>query len=44
VIENSKWENWRDPGTRVARLGDMDLDGVKMEVLYRAWPAISQQR
>jgi predicted TIM-barrel fold metal-dependent hydrolase len=34
VIENFKWENWRGPWDPLARLSDMDLDGVKMEVLY----------
>jgi predicted TIM-barrel fold metal-dependent hydrolase len=34
VIENFTWENWRGPWDPTARLGDMDLDGVKMEVLY----------
>ena len=34
VIENFTWENWRGPWDPKARLGDMDLDGVKMEVLY----------
>ena len=34
MIENFTWETWRGPWDPVARLGDMDLDGVKMEVLY----------
>ncbi len=34
VIENFKWENWRGPWDPVARLSDMDRDGVEMEVLY----------
>lgn len=34
VIENFKWEDWPGPWDPVARLSDMDLDGVKMEVLY----------
>jgi len=34
VIENFKWEDFPGPWDPVARLGDMDLDGVKMEVLY----------
>ena len=34
VIENFTWEDWRGPWDAHARLGDMDLDGVKMEVLY----------
>jgi predicted TIM-barrel fold metal-dependent hydrolase len=34
VIENFKWENWRGPWDPLARVSDMDLDGVKMEVLY----------
>lgn len=34
VIENFTWDTWRGPWDPVARLGDMDLDGVKMEVLY----------
>ena len=34
VIENFKWENWRGPWDPVARLRDMDRDGVDMEVLY----------
>jgi predicted TIM-barrel fold metal-dependent hydrolase len=34
VIENFKWEDWRGPWDPTARIGDMDRDGVKMEVLY----------
>jgi predicted TIM-barrel fold metal-dependent hydrolase len=34
MIENFKWEDWRGPWDPSARLSDMDLDGVKMEVLY----------
>src|SRR5688572_22195325 len=34
MIENFKWEDWRGPWDPLARLSDMDLDGVKMEVLY----------
>jgi predicted TIM-barrel fold metal-dependent hydrolase len=34
VIETFKWEDWRGPWDPVARLSDMDLDGVKTEVLY----------
>ena len=34
VIETFKWEDWRGPWDPAARIGDMDLDGVKMEVLY----------
>jgi len=34
VIENFTWESWRGPWDPVARLRDMDIDGVKIEVLY----------
>ena len=34
VIENFKWDNWRGPWDPIARLSDMDRDGVEMEVLY----------
>lgn len=34
VIENFTWEQWPGPWDPVARIGDMDKDGVKMEVLY----------
>ncbi|HTN72596.1 MAG TPA: amidohydrolase family protein [Methylomirabilota bacterium] len=34
VIETFTWEDWRGPWDPVARLKDMDLDGVKIEVLY----------
>lgn len=34
VIENFTWEEWRGPWDPKARLADMDLDGVQMEVLY----------
>jgi uncharacterized protein len=34
VIETFDWEDWRGPWDPVARLKDMDLDGVKIEVLY----------
>jgi predicted TIM-barrel fold metal-dependent hydrolase len=34
VIENFTWEKWRGPWDPVARLNDMDRDGVEMEVLY----------
>ncbi|MDH3241696.1 MAG: amidohydrolase family protein [Alphaproteobacteria bacterium] len=34
VIENFTWEQWPGPWDPNARLGDMDKDGVKMEVLY----------
>jgi predicted TIM-barrel fold metal-dependent hydrolase len=34
MIENFKWEDWRGPWDPLARLSDMDLDGVRMEVLY----------
>jgi predicted TIM-barrel fold metal-dependent hydrolase len=34
VIENFKWDDWRGPWDPIARLNDMDRDGVEMEVLY----------
>jgi predicted TIM-barrel fold metal-dependent hydrolase len=34
VIENFKWQDWRGPWDPIARLDDMNRDGVKMEVLY----------
>ena len=34
VVETFTWENWRGPWDASARTGDMDLDGVKIEVLY----------
>ena len=34
VIETFTWDTWRGPWDPGARLGDMDLDGVKVEVLY----------
>ena len=34
VIENFTWEEWRGPWDPTARIGDMDLDGVQVEVLY----------
>jgi predicted TIM-barrel fold metal-dependent hydrolase len=34
VIENFTWEQWRGPWDPNARLADMDLDSVQMEVLY----------
>ena len=30
VVETFKWEDWRGPWVPAARIGDMDLDGVKM--------------
>ena len=33
-VENFTWERWRGPWDPRARLGDMDLDGVNIEVLY----------
>jgi uncharacterized protein len=34
VIENFRWEDWRGPWDPVARLSDMERDGVTAEVLY----------
>jgi predicted TIM-barrel fold metal-dependent hydrolase len=34
VIENFTWDQWPGPWDPHARLGDMDKDGVRMEVLY----------
>jgi predicted TIM-barrel fold metal-dependent hydrolase len=34
VIENFRWEDWRGPWDPVARLSDMDRDGVMAEVVY----------
>ena len=34
IVENFQWEDWRGPWDPVARLKDMDLDGVQAEVLY----------
>jgi predicted TIM-barrel fold metal-dependent hydrolase len=33
-IENFDWQDWQGPWDPVARLKDMDLDGVQTEVLY----------
>lgn len=33
-VENFTWERWRGPWDASARPADMDLDGVKIEVLY----------
>ena len=33
-VENFTWDRWRGPWDPSARLGDMALDGVKIEVLY----------
>ena len=33
-VENFTWERWRGPWDAAARLGDMDLDGISLEVLY----------
>lgn len=34
AVENFTWDRWRGPWEPNARLGDMDLDGVEVEVLY----------
>lgn len=34
AVENFTWDQWRGPWEPNARLGDMDLDGVEVEVLY----------
>lgn len=34
IIENFTWDQWRGPWDPNARLGDMDKDGVRIEVLY----------
>lgn len=34
TIENFTWDQWPGPWDPKARLGDMDLDGVRIEVLY----------
>jgi predicted TIM-barrel fold metal-dependent hydrolase len=34
IVENFQWDDWRGPWDPVARLKDMDLDGVHAEVLY----------
>lgn len=33
-VENFTWDRWRGPWDPAARLGDMDRDGVSIEVLY----------
>jgi predicted TIM-barrel fold metal-dependent hydrolase len=34
VIENFTWDQWKGPWEPNARMGDMDKDGVQVEVLY----------
>jgi len=34
TIENFTWDKWPGPWDPKARIGDMDLDGVEIEVLY----------
>jgi predicted TIM-barrel fold metal-dependent hydrolase len=34
TIENFTWDKWPGPWDPKARIGDMDLDGVRVEVLY----------
>src|SRR5690242_10636463 len=34
AVENFTWDRWRGPWDPSARLKDMDLDGVEVEVLY----------
>lgn len=34
AVENFTWDRWRGPWDPNARLGDMDLDGVDVEILY----------
>lgn len=34
VIENFTWDQWKGPWDPHERIGDMDMDGVKVEVLY----------
>jgi predicted TIM-barrel fold metal-dependent hydrolase len=38
-VENFTWDRWRGPWDATARPADMDLDGVKIEVLY---PSLSR--
>ena len=33
-VENFTWDRWRGPWDPSARMGDMDLDGVSVDVLY----------